>query len=162
MLCRWQYHKTLCVALLEDLLLQAPLVTGSLFMKVAQVSGCSCSDRVEGHSRLISSWVDGYSPWVSGFSVYRFLELHRWRELKCKITLFHPLLLFIIFKRTGKFLLRFHSCWVVLLQSFVVCSTLGEASCFLKKHKIIGTSLMVQWLRCFPCKQCGFDPWLGN
>ena len=86
------------MALLEDLLLQALLVTRSLLMKVAQVSGCSCSDRVEGHSRLISSQVDGYSPWVSGLSVCRFLELHGGIQLKCKIMPFHPLLLFIILK----------------------------------------------------------------
>ena len=53
---------------------------------------------MEGHSTLISSRVGGHLPWVSEFSVYRFLELHRGIQLKCKIMPFHPLLLFIILK----------------------------------------------------------------
>ena len=124
------------MALLEDLLLQALLVTRSLFVKVAQVSGCGCSDRVEGHSRLISSRVDGCSPWVSGLSVYRFLELHRGIQLKCKIMPFHPLLLFIILKGQESSCSGFIPVELYYFRALLSALLFGEARCFLKNTKL--------------------------
>ena len=91
--------------------------------------------RVEGHSRLISSRVDGCSPWVSGLSVYRFLELHRGIQLKCKIMPFHPLLLFIILKGQESSCSGFIPVELYYFRALLSALLFGEARCFLKNTK---------------------------
>ena len=126
-LCVWLYWKICCSK--PCLLLE--VCSGRLPRLVA-----AAVVRVEGHSRLISSRVDGCSPWVSGLSVYRFLELHRGIQLKCKIMPFHPLLLFIILKGQESSCSGFIPVELYYFRALLSALLFGEARCFLKNTKL--------------------------
>lgn len=93
---------SLC-GLLEDLLLQAPLVTGSLhsgrLSRLVAASVVTAENRAnwlaQDHTRLISSLADTHLGFQNSLYI-DFLSSTKGVQVKSKIMSFHRLLLFII------------------------------------------------------------------